>query len=224
MISLLQSISRLTKILSPHRKLAQPTEVVKGKRRYHFHVAETRLIYFIEEGEFLMKSAKDNRVLCVLLAPCIIGWSTAIYGANEVYIERIDYGKIYCVSFDTALRVVTAYQRFDDVLNIVNYHFTSLLNYCVDSGGDSVSIVTKMLASLKRLPPEVRKRFTVLSFISQRTSLSKSTILRVLKKLQEDGSLTMSHGRLNTFSLPEPLRCPLPSATVARDNATDNSE
>ncbi|MFP1914420.1 helix-turn-helix domain-containing protein [Lonsdalea quercina] len=220
MISLQQSISRLTKILSPHRQLAQPTEVVKGKRRYHFHVAETRLIYFIEEGEFLMKSAKDNRVICVLLAPCIVGWSTAIYGANEIYIERIDYGKIYCLPFDTALRVVTAYQRFDDVLNIVNYHFNSLLNYCVDNGGDSVSIVTKMLVSLERLPPDVRKRFTVLSFISQRTSLSKSTILRVIKKLQEAGSLTMSHGRLKSFTLEEPLRCAAHSATIVRDSAT----
>ncbi|KAA8995378.1 hypothetical protein FJU30_24635 [Affinibrenneria salicis] len=200
MVDLEQSISRLTKMLSPHARSAIPTEVIKGKRRYHLRCAGEQVIYFLDEGEFLMKRTRDNKVISVILSPSIVGWSLAALEGDDIYIERVDYGKIRCLPFNIALRVVTAYQRFDDVLNIVNFWFHYLVNFCVDNDGDSVSIVKKMLISLNNLPPEVRQRFTALTFIAQRTSLSKSTIFRVLKKLQENELIELERGRLKKIS------------------------
>ncbi|MCG8710751.1 helix-turn-helix domain-containing protein [Brenneria sp. 4F2] len=200
MVDLEQSISRLTKTLSPHARLANPTEVVKGKRRYHLHSDGEQFIYFLDEGEFLMKRTRDNKVISVILSPSIVGWSLAVLGGDDIYIERVDYGKIRCLPFDIALRVVTAYQRFDDVLRIVNFWFHYLVNFCVDNDGDSASIVKKMLISLNNLPPEVRHRFSALTYIADRTSLSKSTIFRVLKKLQQEKAIEMENGRLKNIS------------------------
>ncbi|MEC5341968.1 helix-turn-helix domain-containing protein [Brenneria populi] len=200
MIDLENSINRLTKTLSPHTRLATPTEIVKGKRRYHMRSGGEQLIYFLDEGEFLMKRTRDNKVISVIVSPSIVGWSLAALGGNDIYIERVDYGKIRCLPLDIALRVVTAYQRFDDVLYIVNFWFHYLVNFCVDNDGDSISVVEKCLVSLSNLPPEVRRRFSVLTFISERTSLSKSTIFRILKKLQQEQVIEMENGRLKNIS------------------------
>lgn len=196
MVDLEQSISRLTKTLYPHTHSATPSEIVKGKRRYHLHTKGEQFIYFLDEGEFLMKRTRDNKVISVILSPSIVGWSQALLDCDDIYLERIDYGKIRCVPFDLAFRVVTAYQRFDDVLKIANFWFHYLVNFCVDNDGDSISIVEKMLVSLNNLPPEVRQRFSALTFIAERTSLSKSTIFRVLKKLQEEHIIELENGRL----------------------------
>ncbi|QTF09176.1 helix-turn-helix domain-containing protein [Brenneria izadpanahii] len=200
MVDLEQSISRLTKMLYPYTSSAAPSEIVKGKRRYHIHTENGKVIYFLDEGEFLMKRTRDNKVISVILSPSIVGWSQAVLGCDDIYLERIDYGKIRCLPFDLAFRVVTAYQRFDDVLNIVNFWFHYLVNFCVDNDGDSVSIVEKMLISLNNLPPEVRQRFSALTYIAERTSLSRSTIFRILKKLQEEQAIEMENGRLKKIS------------------------
>ncbi|WP_240629888.1 helix-turn-helix domain-containing protein [Brenneria alni] len=117
-----------------------------------------------------------------------------------IYLEKVDYGKIRWMPLDVAMRIVTAYQRFDDVLKIVNFRFQLLVNHCVDNSGDSISVVEKTLRSLNQLPPDVRQRFTALTYLSQYTSLSKSTINRVLKRLQHDGMIALDRGRLIQFS------------------------
>ncbi|MCL2898695.1 helix-turn-helix domain-containing protein [Brenneria tiliae] len=202
-----QSISRLTKMLSPHAHAAIPSEVVRGKRRYHLHSSGEQVIYFLDEGEFLIKRTRDNKVISVILSPTIVGWSLAALKSDDIYIERVDYGKIRCLPFNIALRVVTAYQRFDDVLIIINFWFHFLIDFCADNDGDSLSIVKNMLLSLNKLPPDVRRRYTALTFIAQRTSLSKSTIFRVLKKLQTEKLIELERGRLKKIAFSQPVVC-----------------
>lgn len=63
-----------------------------------------------------------------------------------------------------------------------------------------MSVVEKTLKSLNQLPPDGRQRFTALTYLTQYTSLSKSTIIRVLKRLQHDGMIALERGRLMQFS------------------------
>lgn len=191
------SIFRITKILSPHSNIAPPTKVIKGKRLYFFYPSGEQVIYFLDEGTFLMKQSIDDKVISVILSPAIIGWSMVTLDGGELYLERVDYGKIRSIPFNTAMRIITAYERFDDVLTIVNTGFHALIDHCIGNHGDSLSIVHKMLRSLNQLPPDVKLRFSALSYISQRTSLSKSTIKRGLKQLQQQGLLTLERGKLH---------------------------
>ncbi|WP_330519190.1 helix-turn-helix domain-containing protein [Brenneria sp. g21c3] len=147
-----------------------------------------------------MKRTRDNKVISVILPPAVVGWSLAVFGGDDIYIERVDYGKIRCLPFDLAFRVVTAYQRFDDVLNIVNFWFHQLVDFCVDNDGDSNFVVRNMLISLHNLPPDVRQHFSVLNYIAERSSLSKSTIFRILKKLQSENAIELERGRLKSIS------------------------
>ncbi|RLM28249.1 hypothetical protein BIY29_00915 [Brenneria alni] len=200
MCDLAKSVFRLTKILSPHARTAHPTHVVRGKRRYHLLNAGKPRIYLIDEGVFLIRKTKDNKIVSVISSPTIVGWSIAMIDQDIIYLEKVDYGKIRWMPLDVAMRIVTAYQRFDDVLKIVNFRFQLLVNHCVDNSGDSISVVEKTLRSLNQLPPDVRQRFTALTYLSQYTSLSKSTINRVLKRLQHDGMIALDRGRLIQFS------------------------
>ena len=94
------------------------------------------------------------------------------------------------------MRIIFSHQMMGDVLYILSQRFTNMIYFISDNNGDATKEVCNAITRLQNLPDHIKKRFSALSLIGQTTHLSKSSISRVLKKLQDDGVLSLDKGHL----------------------------
>ncbi len=80
--------------------------------KYHVESAAITLtmmaherVFFILEGDFLLKLQPENKMLNILSAPFVMGVSPSL-DAPPLYLERVDYGKVSYVDYDFFLETV----------------------------------------------------------------------------------------------------------------------
>ncbi|EMF07031.1 hypothetical protein F518_04183 [Serratia marcescens VGH107] len=109
------------------------------------------------------------------------------------------------------LRVIPlaeAFQRVQDagilmdVVSVLSFY----INHLMIMGGAVVDesareVVLKMLLRLMIAPRPIRMGFSVVTFIEERCMLSRSSILRELKKMRQNGVIEMHNGKLLSLKL-----------------------
>ncbi len=188
--------ARVIKEIMPFCQTATPDEVYKGKRRYDFNKEGEQLVFVIEEGDYFVKRRQDDKVIELITSPSVIGFLPALREDYPIYLERIDYGKISYITLKNCMRIIFSHQMMGDVLYILSQRFTNMIYFISDNNGDATKEVCNAITRLQNLPDHIKKRFSALSLIGQTTHLSKSSISRVLKKLQDDGVLSLDKGHL----------------------------
>ncbi|ROP59985.1 CRP-like cAMP-binding protein [Enterobacter sp. BIGb0383] len=179
-----------------HAQVANPDEISRGKRRYHFCQGDARRVFFILEGDFLLKLQTENKILNILSAPFVMGVNPSL-DAPPLYLERVDYGKVSYVEYDFFWKRVLEKDLLDDVMSIMSGQYTDLMNYILLSKSNSHDQVIALLDRWQKIPSHLKRRFSALYLIEHSSYLSKSSISRVLKELKDSGKLTLERGRLS---------------------------
>ncbi|HAT8012232.1 helix-turn-helix domain-containing protein [Citrobacter rodentium NBRC 105723 = DSM 16636] len=182
--------------LSEHSTLAQPDSIIRGKRRYNLSHEHSRRIFFILEGDFLLKMRVKNeeKMLNILSAPYVVDVTPAL-DALPLYLERVDYGRVHSLSYDRFWQLVREKDLLDDTMSILSGHYSDLLNYITTSKSSSYEQVISLIERWQRLPSHLKKRFSALYLIENSSWLSRSSICRVLKELKDRGELKLDNGR-----------------------------
>ncbi|MEM6162499.1 transcriptional regulator [Erwinia sp. P6884] len=175
-------------------QVANPDEISRGKRRYHLTKDNTRRVMFILDGDFLLKLKGENKVLNILSAPSVVGVTPAL-DEPPIYLERIDYGKISFIDYESFWRLIFEKDLFNDAMSILSGQYSDLMNYIRLPKGNSHEEVLSLIGRWKTLPPHLKKRFSALYLIENSSHLSKSSISRVLKELKEKGELELVNGK-----------------------------
>ncbi|MFH7803648.1 transcriptional regulator [Enterobacter cloacae] len=194
MFRVTENHERVIDALTKYTQVANPDEILRGKRRYHFTKANVRRVMFILDGDFLLKIKSENKVLNILSAPFVVGVTPAL-DEPPIYLERIDYGKISFIDYDVFWRLVFEKGLFNDAMSILSGQHSDLMNYIQLPKNNSHDEVISLIGRWVKLPPHLKKRFSALYLIENSSNLSKSTICRILKKLIEKGDLTLVNGR-----------------------------
>lgn len=159
--------------------------------------AEFAKIFLLVQGHAHVRRCDDNLTLCTVFAPYILGIS--FYPGSKIYysIELGPGSCLYQLSRMQAFNVVKREGIYREWMNVVSYKLALL--YERDQNvfrHDSEDIVSRMLARLMELPHEFREHVSVIKFIEQRTTLSRSCIQRILSGLKKKGCVDMEDGRL----------------------------
>lgn len=192
----LESHEKIIDCFSSHAQLANPDEISRGKRRYHFGHGDTRRVFFILEGDFLLKLQSENKMLNILSAPFVMGVSPSL-DAPPLYLERVDYGKVSYVDYDFFWEVVLEKDRLSEVMSIMSEQYSDLMNYIMLSKSNSYDQVISLIERWQQIPPHLKRRFSALYLIEHSSYLPKSSISRVLKELKDSGELTLERGRFS---------------------------
>lgn len=187
---------RIIDVLAGYTQIAEPDEISRGKRRYHLSKDNVRRVMFILDGDFLLKLKNGNKVLNIISAPFVVGVTPALEDP-PVYLERIDYGKVSFIDYDTFWQLVFEKDLFNDAMSIVSGHYSDLMSYIQLPKGNSYDEVLSLIARWTKLPPHLKKRFSALYLIEHSSHLSKSSICRVLKELKEKGELELINGKFS---------------------------
>ncbi|WBV24053.1 transcriptional regulator [Pantoea piersonii] len=185
---------RIIDALAGYTQIAEPDEISRGKRRYHLTKDNVRRVLFILDGDFLLKLKSENKVLNILSAPFVVGVTPAL-DEPPVYLERIDYGKVSFVDYETFWRLVFEKNLFNDAMSILSGQYSDLMDYLQLPKSNSHDEVVSLIERWGKLPPHLKKRFSALYLLENSSHLSKSSIFRVLKDLKDKGELVLVNGK-----------------------------
>jgi len=192
----IESHKRITDFFTHYTQIANPDEISRGKRRYHFCRNGTQRVFFILEGDFLLKLQSENKMLNILSAPFVIGVNPSL-DVPPLYLERVDYGKVSSIDYDLFWKTVLDENLLSDVMMIMSEQYSDLMNYIMLSKSNSYNQVVSLIERWQKLPAHLKKRFSALFLIEHSSYLSKSSISRVLKDLKDSGGLTLEKGHFN---------------------------
>ena len=178
--------------MEPYIKPARFDRLSRGKQFFDFFTGQERKVYLIKEGDFIIRSKNGNKIINIITGPFVIGAMPALE-APPIFIEKVDYGKIYSIEYNQFWSLVNHQGLFPDVMS--GYH-TDLLNCLQSHYANSEVQVTNAISRWSAFPCHIKKRFSVLYFLTNSTFLSKSTASRVLKKLRETGAVQLDKGKL----------------------------
>lgn len=193
------SHERIISSLSGYTRLANPDNIIRGKRRYSLSYECSRRVFFIMEGDFLLKiRVKDEeKMLNILTAPYVFDVTPAL-DTLPLYLERVDYGKIHSMSYEHFWQLVHEKDLINETMSIISAHYSDLINYIMTGKSCSYEEVISLIERWQKLPLHLKKRFSVLYLIENSSWLSKSSISRVLKELKDRGVLKLDNGRCHS--------------------------
>ena len=186
---------RLNDYFTPHTRLAEPDEISRGKRRYYLSSKGSRRVFFIIEGDFLLKMPSENKILNIFSAPFVVGINPCL-DVPPLYLERVDYGKVSYIDYDFFWETVLEKGLLNDAMKVMSQHYSDLMDYIMLNKSGTYAQVVSLIERWQKLPPHLKRRFSVLYLIEHSSYMSKSSISRVLKELKDCKKIVLERGRL----------------------------
>ncbi|EEE2254771.1 hypothetical protein CSN31_003843 [Salmonella enterica subsp. diarizonae] len=156
----------------------------------------------IHSGTFGVYRREERLLLRVIEGPEILGIASIFqhigmeqYESLYLYTyTSIDYEFIDPLQFS---RIVSERNLWEPAM----LHFGHLLSEAVNSlknytGRDTKALVTRALLALSSHSEEFRRKIIASDYIKERTSLSRSVIMKILKQLRDEGKIEIEKGIL----------------------------
>lgn len=196
---LMMNHGRIIASLSNVSSQASADKLSRGKQFYYFCNHGERKVFLIMEGDFIVRSENGNKIINIISAPYVIGALPSI-DPPPIWLEKVGYGRIYAIEYHQFWCVVDKKELRSDVMAIISAYHSDLLDYLQIASPDSEQYTLNLIRKWNSFPCHIKKRFSLLFFLTNSSFLSKSTASRTLKKLKDEGVIKLDKGRLSTIS------------------------
>jgi len=199
--TLMQSAAtgELIKLLSPSLEFV----TIKPGRRLFYHVDGIRMCYFIRSGLSRVCRDKDEIVMSSLPAPNIAGFANESTSAKNsaLFIEAISECEVASICTEDARKLVSDYNAWELMVE----HLTKVSNilfthYVMMTASSAYEIIRYHLIDLMSQPLEIRNSVSAVTYILQRTRLSKNSVMKVLAQLKKGGYIKLENGLLKSVN------------------------
>ncbi|CAI8979795.1 helix-turn-helix domain-containing protein [Pseudomonas chlororaphis] len=192
----LDCINQLISVFSPKAQL------IPAHRSLSFSPRAPR-VYLLTEGVVHLHRQSDHLLLSSIYARHVIGLAELLHPVGKIYLRREPDCQISSISGEDALDILNGSPMlWSPVSRVLAYHLhvSSLRDLHLNSP-HAYDAVRGKLIELMNTPFAVRQRLSVLRYIQERTTLSRSMILKLLSELREGGYIEMKKGCLVSISL-----------------------
>ncbi|OTA20099.1 hypothetical protein Xbed_01815 [Xenorhabdus beddingii] len=189
------SFKKVIDVLLPYSELITSDSSSQGKL---IEIEEEFAKFFLlEQGYVNIRRINDDLIIATSFSPYIIGLS--FYSGSEIYysIELGPSCKIYQIPRVNALNAIRKHDLYREWMRIISYKISffyardlSLFRY------ETREVVYSLLSRLMTLPDDFRENISVIKYIEQRCTLSRSCIQRILFSLKKAGSIEIVDGYL----------------------------
>jgi len=184
-------IEKLKDITSP----AKIDKISKGKRLYELHTQSQKKVLFIMEGDYIIRSKINNKIIDIVSAPFVIGVTPSLEPL-QVYIECIDFGRIHSMEYTQFWSVVNHQDLITEVMRIISGYHSMIINCLQLHHANTEEQFKKIVFQWGEFPESVKSRFSLLFFVVNTLSVSKSTACRFLSKMKNEGVIETDNGKL----------------------------
>lgn len=185
----------IKKAIIKYATIAQPDEVYKGKRRYHFVKGDRKKVYIISEGDFFLRARGFNKVVNVFWEDSIVGASSCL-GHSSLYLERVDYGRCYEIEFNYFWELIKNKNLEGEVKTVIDDCYSDLMNAYLRGSKNTRREIEQNIKYWQSLPERITRGHSLLHLLELSTNLSKSTISRTLKDLKNEQGIILVNGRM----------------------------
>ncbi|WP_447887410.1 helix-turn-helix domain-containing protein [Serratia fonticola] len=159
-------------------------------------------IYFIN-GAIDIIQKTPNHTIATSYERLPIGLVEQYYPLDNIYYKLREESDVYVISHDVWNNSVNIHNLFDDVCRIFGYMIYGLMMKVNDVFTErSVQMINNLIYRYYALSEVVEIKESLALYILNRTTLSKSLVMKVLASYRADQSITMVKGRLKAINKP----------------------
>ncbi|MBE4810073.1 MULTISPECIES: helix-turn-helix domain-containing protein [unclassified Enterobacter cloacae complex] len=148
-------------------------------------------------GTCLVKRSSDSLVLSTITAPCLVGLHDIYHEKSDVLIHAvsdIEYGITKAKDFFNFVDENHLWKEISYMLMISTTRFSEYQKETV--GISNYELICNLLMSLNNESFEIRATTSALEYIQERSSLSRSGIMKILASLRDGGYIVIKKGLL----------------------------
>ncbi|MRS13282.1 cyclic nucleotide-binding domain-containing protein [Enterobacteriaceae bacterium RIT691] len=196
-----QAIERLIAVLNPLGKLVE----VAPRKRLAWEKGDNPYVYIFLSGELSISRIADGILVASVTEPHLFGFSEMFHPMRSNVLRAETLCRLVQISTKDAEKAIDKHGLWRDVAEILAYHTNAML--CRDLqivNQRTFPIVCHYLRELDRMPQETKERVNILTYVQERTGLSRSSILNIISSLKTDRYIDFERGgyKLRVLDLP----------------------
>jgi CRP-like cAMP-binding protein len=186
-------IKNIIEALAPfaHQFTASRGEILR------FTVNGKKMCYLLHSGSINIIRRGDGMVLHSEQAPAMFGMTSLITVADNLYLRVMEDVQISRLSLERFNLVIESFNLWENLCKALIYSISIVFDHCSRVAQmSSHELITFQLKELMKESERVRLTVTAANYISSRTYLSRSNIMRILAELRDSGLITLHRGIL----------------------------
>lgn len=181
-------------------------KVSKGTagQRYHLIKNEQKMCFLLIKGHCDVKRGSDSLLLTTIQSPSIMGLTYFEHDASTVTQAKDNIEYIYASREEimTHIKDNNLWESSTHILMFISARFHEYLNANVSV--PTYDLICNQLQALTQEKFEIRATVSAVKYIMDRTSLSRSGVMKVLSSLDKGGYIVIKRGLLIQINrLPE---------------------
>lgn len=184
-------------LLSALREASAPLTLNPGQILLPYRNGRIPTCHLLFKGEIAIVSSADRTILGNTEGPAILG-AVGISGQSVEHLYRVESQvEIYSIDADIVRTLVAEHNLWESVASVLAYNVNMLLfRDAILHGKNAYTIVKTFLVRFNAKSSEFKKEMSVVQYILQRTTLSRSAVMGILTDLRRGGYIDMKSGRL----------------------------
>lgn len=179
-----------------------------GESEFLFKESQgVQYVYLIDAGFFIFKNISTGVKVKTISTPNILGLVQSLYpgGINSFAIQHISHGVIYRIESQLALKLIEQFQCWSSIAYVLSFQIGTMTNRKYNySKTNSYVLIKSLLIELSNEPDDLLKKVSAEKYISERTQLGRSSIMKILSELRKGKYIDINRGKLIKINkLPE---------------------
>ncbi|WP_434585441.1 helix-turn-helix domain-containing protein [Klebsiella sp. R390] len=196
------SIERLISVLTPYGKTIEAAP----RKRLSWDNNGIPYIYVFLEGELSISRITDGILVATVVEPHIFGFSEMFYPMRSNVLRAETQCLFSRIENHQAEQCIEQHGLWREVAEVLSFHTNTML--CRDMqivNQRTFPVVCHYLRELDRLPDATKERVNILSYVQERTGLSRSSILNIVSALKTERYIDFVRGgyKLRINALPD---------------------
>jgi hypothetical protein len=177
----------------------------KEGQKFPLVLREKRMCLFLVQGRCNIKRVGDSMIISRTEAPSIIGLNDLGPDSPNVVIQANSDIKYFQMTREDALRHVEEHHLWKPLAFVLMFISARFNDYLKDHVAiPTYNLICNLLQKLNEEDFETKATVSAAKYILDRTSLSRSGVMKVLSELSKGGYITISRGLLIRINhLPE---------------------
>ncbi|MDK9605793.1 helix-turn-helix domain-containing protein [Lelliottia wanjuensis] len=150
----------------------------------------------LHEGVLSSNRIKDDLLLAYITPPHIVGLHEI--KRNEItYIRSYTDIKYSLIPVASAFSIINSHSLWDKVSMYYTFLFLKTIEHHSNTAGrPSLDIIIYFIEKLSNEPESVRRNISIADYITEKTNLSRSLVMKTLATLKKEGDIISDRGIL----------------------------
>lgn len=154
-------------------------------------------VYYLISGEVEVRRKSDDIIVINIESPAIIGLTSLYEESSYHYLKTIMPSNLISISKSDAVNIIDSENLWKSAFKIVS--MAAFSYYKRDEliiSTNVYSIIRRYLLILENLPEDEKNDISLFDYILKRTTISRSSLNKILRDLVEGGYISINRGRL----------------------------